>query len=280
MIRELSALVYLANTIGASRLALESKSPFLASCEDLQVKFRSRVTAVQALLDATDDTITTLGQARITMRVFGVARTLRRAKDCQWVLEGDAEDIEQARSVVRQVLARNPCAEAAMAELTTEVFESASNEFQPLQRAIIVLTSETCEIPEQEEDAEASGVEDEAALERRLDEVEESTQDHIDELFEQAALEAESMAGGSLVQTETNQSRAMRTIGAVLFGVLFALVCAPVGAVVGFVLGFVTGNMIGLRAENGFAWVLAGGFLGGVSGFGVCAVSLVTSLLP
>jgi len=284
MIRALCALVVLANPIGASRIAHhKNTSPFFASCEDLQVTFRSRVTAVQALLDATDDTITTLVQARITMRVFGVVRTLRRAKECQWVLDGDTEDIEQARSVVQQVLARNPCAEVAMAELTTEAFESASNEFQPFQRAMIVLTSETCEIPEQEEDEAVAGVEDEAALERRLDEVTESTQDRIDELFEEAALEAESMAGGSLVQLDGGHliwsaGRVIRTIGALLFGVLFALVCAPVGAAVGLVLSWILGvAVLGIDSLN---VLILGVLAGGGLGFGACAVGLVNEMLP
>merc|ERR1712028_49160 len=106
MMRAFVAIAVVATSIDAARIAIEHESdsefPFSASCEDMQGTFRSRVTAVQALLDATNDAqengtrTPTLAQARITMRTFGVIRTLRRAKDCQWVLDGDSEDIEQA----------------------------------------------------------------------------------------------------------------------------------------------------------------------------------------
>lgn len=295
MIRALVAIAVVANSVDAARVATkgqksESKTPFVASCEDLQSRFRSRVTAVQALLNTHQDeeSVGTFARARLNMRVFGVVRTLRRARNCQWVLDGDSEDIEQARSVVQQVLAENPCAEAAMAEMTQEAFESAPNELQPLQRAMIVLMSETCEVPEQEGAGEAEEVEDDDAMEERLVEAEEETQDHIDELFEQAALESESMAGGSFVQTDakTRFSHAIRVVGAIFFGMMFAMLCIPLGVMIGAIIGLffcaldplICGAAAGVEA--GIVGFAAGYFVGGAVGFGLCAYELIQELMP
>lgn len=295
MIRAFVAIAVVAISTDAARVGTEnqdkSKTPFVASCEDLQVTLRSRVTAVQALLNSYQDAtgISSFGQAQITMRVFGVVRTLRRARNCQWVLDGDSEDIEQARSVVQSVLAQNPCAEAAMAEMTPEAFESAANELQPLQRAMIVLMSESCEVPKQDEAEEAAEVEDEDAMEHGLVVAEEETQDHIDELFEQAMLESESLAEGSFVQMDA-QARAgtasvLRIVGVAFFSILFAMVCMPIGAIIGAVIGIVFCVALGAsgicgRQGQHFMGLIVGGFFGGLGGLGVCAFNLAQYFLP
>lgn len=296
MIRAFVAIAVMAISTDAARLGTEnqgkSKTPFVASCEDLQSTFRSRVTAVQALLNSHQNAtgISSFGQAQITMRVFGVVRTLRRARNCQWVLDGDSEDIEQARSVVQSVLAENPCAEAAMAEMTAEAFESAANELQPLQRAMIVLMSESCEVPEQEEAEEAADVEDEDAMEHRLVNSEEETQDHIDELFEQATLESESMAEGSFVQMDAKTragllAHVLRVVGAIFLAMLLAMVCVPFGMVIGAMIGLILCvgfHQTGIcgRESQHFVGIGAGGIFGGAGGFGVCVYGLAQTLMP
>jgi len=295
MIRAFIAIAVVANSIDAARIVSrhesDSKSPFVASCEDLQGSFRSRVTAVQALLNTHQNatSMSRFAQARITMRVFGIVRTMRRSRNCQWVLDGDSEDIDQARSVVQQTLAQNPCAEAAMAEMTPEAFESAANELQPLQRAMIVLMSESCEVPEQEEVEEVADAEDEDALEHRLIDTEEDMQDHIDELFEQAALESESMTGGSFVQTDAKARRTLDyvfgMIGAVFFGLLFAFLCIPIGVAIGAALGLFFCAVDPLVCGGGAAWgaltgVVTGYFVGGALGFALCAAELISELMP
>lgn len=287
-------LTLLANFTDASRVTHEEKSdlslqfprPFARSCEDLQGIFRSRVNAVQAILDTNHNAthVSSMTQARTIMRVFGVIRTFRRAKDCQWVINGSGEDVALARSVLQAVLAENPCAQAALAEMTPEAFETAENEMLPLQRAMIVMMSESCEVPEQEEE-EVAVLEDEAAVERDLDEKETELQEHIDELFEQAALESETAAAGSFVQGASSFGfgYVLRVLGAVFMGLLLGLLCAPpamfIGAFVGFFLCALIPGLCG-RPQPGNAQVLngffIGGVLGGAAGFGVCAKGVIT----
>jgi len=297
MIWAFGVIAVVAISTDAARVGTEnqgkSKMPFVASCEDLQGTFHTRVTAVQALLNSYQDAtgISSFGQAQITMRVFGVVRTLRRASNCQWVLDGNSEDIEQAKSVVQSVLAENPCAEAAMAEMTPEAFESAANELQPLQRAMIVLMSESCSVEDEDamEDEEAADVEDEDAMQHRLVNAEEEMQDHVDELFEQAALESESRSEGSLVQIEAKArvglAHVLRVVVAIFFALFFALACVPIGAMIGAVIGFmfcVAFHLSGIcgRQSQHFVGIFMGGFVGAAGNFGVCAYNLAQSFMP
>jgi len=308
MIRATTVVVLslLTNFSEASRIAIEhaagrtaieheDRFPLGRSCEELKGIFRRRVTAVQESYDTNHNAthISTMSQARISMRVFGVVRTFRRAKDCQWVIDGGDEEVELARSVLQAALAEHPCAQAALAEMTPEAFETAGNNFQPLQRAMIVMVSESCEVPELEVESVAV-VEDQAEVELDLDEKEELLQEQIDGLFEQAADESEAVAAGSFVQVASKFSAGyvVRVIGAVFFGLLMALACAPfamiAGAIIGFLIcvlsaelsggsGFCISPGVGSMELNSFVF---GGAVGGMAGFGTCAYGLVNSLLP
>merc|ERR1719329_1574799 len=128
--------------------------------------FHDRVIAVQAALDGE------AGRARLMMRSYSVIRTLRRARTCSWVVDGDSADVEQLRGIVQSMLDDNPCAEAARAELETGVSaETSEIEARKLAGSISILMSDNCEINEPEgEEAMVS----EADLEAEASEAEEA----------------------------------------------------------------------------------------------------------
>lgn len=269
--------------VGAKRIQQHDKedsvaqNSFFESCDDFHAIFRSRVAAVQTLLAAHPNAtgMTAMNRARFTMRTFGVVRTLRRAQDCPWVVDGDSEDIKEAQSIVQTTLAGNPCAAAAMAELTPEAYESATNELIPLQRAMLVLVSDTCVVPVFE--AEEVGND---AVEDRMVESDEQVQSNIEELFEEAALESETGAGGSLMQTEGLAARFFAWVGAIFLAIVFGLACAFPGAAVGLVIGIMLSVLycsagIGWRcsAQGGEALVISvlGAEAGIALGFAGCA---------
>merc|ERR1711865_39326 len=85
-------------------------------------------------------------QARVTMRTYGIIRTLRRARTCSWVTQNDSDEIEQARGIVQSLLAGNPCAEVARSELESGMSaETAAVEITSIRRAMSVLASDSCE---------------------------------------------------------------------------------------------------------------------------------------
>lgn len=239
MIRVVSFLLMLsladANRLSTHEIAQsEVTSKFFENCDDLQGIFRGRVAAVQSLVDAHPAAmgLSKMDQARFTMRMFAVVRTLRRAKDCAWVVDGDREDVQAAQAIVQVTLAGNPCAAAAMAELTPEAYEAAAHELVPLQRAMLVLVSDTCVVAELEEmdvpDAQA-GVE--AAQER-----DEQMTNTIDELFEQASTESTG-APASLVQSESLLQSIFAWVGAIFFAIAFGLACAVPSYFMGLLIG-------------------------------------------
>merc|ERR1711865_1298584 len=96
-------------------------------------------------------------QARVTMRTYGIIRTLRRARTCSWVTQNDSDEIEQARGIVQSLLAGNPCAEVARAELESgSSAETAQVEIASIRRAMSVLTSDSCETTVLPEDIRSS----------------------------------------------------------------------------------------------------------------------------
>lgn len=215
-----------------------AKSKFFESCEDLHDIFRRRVVGVQELVDAHPDAtgMSMMTRARFTMRSVGAIRTLRRAQHCPWAAEGNSEDVEQAQTLVQTTLAENPCAEAAMAELTPEAFESAANELIPVQRAMLVLVSDTCTVPE----LEVIEPEHEQQRQMREAETEQQAQDTIEELFEDAAMESEDGSSGSLLQIDFVR-RIFRWTGAVFFAILFGFACAVPMFWIGLILGWFLG---------------------------------------
>jgi len=214
----------------------DSSSRFFENCEELESIFHTRVSNVQDLQEQYADSteMSAVTRARFTMRALGAVRTLRRSRGCSWVEYGDTEDIEQVHGLVHSVLDGNPCKDAALSALSAPAPEE--NQLQPLQQAVQILYSDTCELPTEgtvqnqvidldEEDAEVS---------QRLVDAEQQAQDSVDDLMDEAA---ENQAS-SLMQTEGMFRSVSRMLGVVFLTILFLLSCASVGALIGGIIGF------------------------------------------
>jgi len=218
-------------SVRAARIQSLSEGEFGASCDNLQNRFHDQVHAFKEALDArTSESETT--QARFTMRMYGVMRTLRRGRECAWVVENNSDDIEEMRSVVQELLSGNPCGEAARSELEAGASaEDSQVQMQAIPRAMSMLMSDDCEAPWR--DASRDVPVDRDALEgdgmEQLQESEEQLQDAIGEIMD-AGEEGE----GAFIQVNQKGGplgrfgRFMRGIG-VFFLMLFLLL-ACVGA--------------------------------------------------
>lgn len=212
---------------GASRIAIhsqtqaETKFPFGASCEDLQNRFHNQVHTLRVAIDApTSESVVT--QARLAMRAHGMVRTLRRAQECDWVVENNSEDIEEMRGIMQDLLAGNPCADAARSELEAG---ASSEENAALGRAMLILMSDDCEVPEIQQPAD-----DTQTPEANLQQAEEGLQDRIDEI-----MEAEDEEGESFIQSDQagGLQRFMRGLGVFFLMIFLLLACvASVAAIV------------------------------------------------
>lgn len=274
----LSALLIIADgnrIIQEHDIKEDVQNKFFESCDDLHDIFHRRVVAVEQFLDVHPNAtgMNAMNRARFTMRSFGVVRTLRRAKDCPWASDGNSEDIEHAQSIVQATLAGNPCAAAAMSEMTPEAYESAANELIPLQRAMLVLVSDTCTVPELEI-IDAGDLQD---MEARTAQNEDQAQDTIDELFEEAAMENESGTTGSLMQTEGFVGRIFAWTGAIFFAIAFGMACAAGGWFFGLIIGWFIGALVcetrscGPGSQDILGFMIAGAAAGGTFGFAGCA---------
>jgi len=265
-----------------------SKSKFGASCNDLHVMFHTRVVDMQNLIDAHPDAsqFTTATSARFMMRSYGIVRTMRRARTCAWLVEGDSDDIAQTRAIVQTLLEGNPCAQAAKVEMEAgRNAETAEIEMQSIYRALSVLRSENCEVATEE----FTMVENEEELELLLSEEDAVAQDNVDVVFDAVENESES----AFVQTGVNVgvrtfTSIMRTLGVVFLFIFLLLACAgtasAITAALGFVLSFfLAGNFIpcdpstcGIMPLFG---IIYGGMAGGALGLGACSYGLYNTLL-
>jgi hypothetical protein len=294
MFRFALALVVIAS-IEAGRVTVhrydvsESKAKWGASCDHLQTTFRNRVVAFQTFLDANPDldAVSRAAQIRVMMRTYGIIRPLRRARECSWVVDNDSEEIEQARNIVQILLAGNPCAEAARSELevgTTAV--TPQDEIQSVQRAVSVLSSETCEVGELPEQTETL---DEENVDSEISNAEDGLQDAIDEL-------ESSVPEGAFIQTESSTAGVvgfMRGLAVAFLMILLLLACVTLVFAIGFfIAGLLTYLMVvfSIRGSTDpsagaigiiipFA-ALYGGMGAGVLGLAGCAYQLYTQLLP
>jgi len=253
-----------------------SHAKFGASCDDLQSRFHDRVTAVHASLDGIDEQseLSFGARTRLTLRMYGMMRTLRRARECNWVIENNSEDLDQMRGTVQQLVAGNACAEAARLEM-----EQNSNA-QAIPRAMMILLSDDCEVPLTPESENID-----VTPEERLQEAEETLQDTLEELTSADG------DGSAFVQVDKAQTvrRFMRGVG-VLFLMLFLLLaCTGAALAIGYVLGCVALILIDL-AGGGFIggsyayeWLLipiGSTALGGIIGLAGCVNQLFNNLLP
>jgi hypothetical protein len=66
--------------------------------------------------------------------------------ECAWVQDTDSEHVQQAHELVEQLLNQNPCSEAARTEFSSaQALESEEDRAVAMQRAMSILTSDTCE---------------------------------------------------------------------------------------------------------------------------------------
>lgn len=268
----------------------KSQTKFGASCEDLQANFHSRVVGLQTVLDAHPDesTFNRATQARFTMRTVGIARTLRRARTCSWVVDTDSDDIDQIRDIVQVMLAGNPCARVARDELAAGT-TAGSVDMQAVRRAMSVLVSDSCEValPSDEDDPTFDPNND-AELDAQIAEAEAQAQDAADEIMDASDLEEN---GGAFVETSSGASVSgiygnfMRSLGVAFLFVLLLLACVGVMAIIGIFIGLIFLQLMGGCYSRGCSFAVsyfagAGMMAGGVVGLGVCPYQLFTQLLP
>jgi len=261
---------------------LASKSKFGSTCEELEESFHSRVVSLQTLLDENAQTANfgRTTQARLYMRALAIVRTLNRAKECPWVIEGDSHDIAQVRAIVQTLLADNPCGPVARAELDVGgLAETEDMRMQSVLRAVSILNSEDCQVSDAEEGAIAPSNEEEvtALVDQSLDQA----QDYADDLMDESVV-------GALVEMDSDvQMRGrrsfMRSLGVAFLFILLALACTSVVALVGalVVYGYARATIRGNQA--GISWAvgaLVGAVAGGVVGLGACSYRLVNDFLP
>lgn len=259
----------------ANRIHIHEASHFGPTCDDLQANFHDRVGAFQTALDAIADKETTgrVVQGRLMLRLYGIIRTMRRARSCTWVVENDSKDIEQMRGSLQKILAENPCAEAAKAEM--EVGHSTTNEqvdLQAIQRALSILVSDTCEVGEKS--GEAININDDQALNAHLSLAEDNAQDVIDQMVTEGQ-ESE----GAFIQTHISVRKFLKNVGVVFLMLFLALACAgSIALITGFIafafnLAMLSVN--GVRGPgNGWGAVVAlltWGWVGGAVGLAKCS---------
>jgi len=205
----------------------DSHAKFGASCDDLQHRFHDRVILIQASLEGIDEQthLSAGGRVRLAMRMQGIVRTLRRARECSWVVENDSEDIDAMRGVVQQLLAGNQCAEAARLEMQRG---SSDENAESLRNAIGILMSDDCEVPDMPE-----GNTD-ASAEEQMQEAEDELNDRIDELNSDGE-------GSAFMEVEKSQTirSFLRGVGVVFLMIFLLLGCVTAATAIAFVLSYI-----------------------------------------
>lgn len=253
MFRVVLASVLIATT-GANRVRVvdksESKTKFGATCEEMQARFHNRVAAFQTSLDELPDgdSIGRLTQARFMLRLHGVFRTIRRARDCSWVKENEGDDFDQVRSITLRLLAGNPCADVARDELHAGLSVSAETEAQQLMyitRAASALMSDTCdptEMPEPEQSTNNNADAD-------LIEAEDTLRDEIEGVED---------GESSFIQTNSGArslSDFLKRVGVAFLMIFLILACAAATVAIVFLLSL---GVALLLAQFSMAWAQAG----------------------
>jgi len=197
-----------------------------ASCEFLQARFHDRVVAFQTAVEANpDENAISLGtQTRLSMRAFGVARTLRRARECEWVINNDSPDIGALQTIVQGLLAGNPCAEQASAALQ----EGDEEDLATVWRSMSMLMSDTCEVADFSDSVPVNEENADSMLESEMDDGEAQVQDRLEEL------ESQDMAP-SLLESNAGTVRGFfRGLGVAFGFILLLLLCTSAALIIGF----------------------------------------------
>lgn len=200
---------------------------FGASCETLQTRFHNGVVAFQAALDANpnEGAMSAAAQARLSMRVYGVVRNLRRARDCDWVINTANPDVEALQAIVQRLLVNNPCAAQANAEL-----QEGADELSTLWRSTSILMSDTCEAADFSSDGQQDDANIDAVLEDELSTGESQLQDNIEELI------VSEDNGSAFIQSEGAVSNFFRGLGVAFVFILLLLLCTSVAVIIGFLI--------------------------------------------
>jgi len=289
MLRSLFVLTFVTSA-EASRVQTHSdlEAKWGASCESLQNRFHTQVQTCQTALDAANSAESTgvVSQGRFMMRMYGISRTLRRARACAWVIDNNSEDIENMRGMTQQLLDDNPCGEAASAEMEAA---AANDSPQGIMRAISILASNDCEVSEIQEPP------GDVSPEQQLQEADEQAQDEIDEL-----MDAEE-AAAALIQTsqsttsrrrrqrrgptlsislDINQLAAydwrnfMRRLGVFFLLLFLVLACAGSAFIITFVIAALVLSLTSAPAVGIGLGALGIGYVSGFIGFPVCAYQM------
>jgi hypothetical protein len=254
----------------------KTQTKFGATCEDLQNIFHNRVSSIQSSLDGVDEhsELSAGARARLTIRMHGIMRTLRRARECSWVVDNNSDDFDDMRGIVQTLIAGNPCAEAARSEL-----EQGSDEHpQSIPRAVGILLSDNCEVPPQTASAEETVTED-------YQEIEDQVQDRLDD----AAADGDENA--LLEMDKTQRSQFLRTflrgVAVFLMMVFLLLACvsaaAFIGAFLGIALAVFAEAVLGVDLRYPLAalnWGLYGGAVVGIAGVPTCLYELYNHIVP
>jgi len=274
MLRSLFVLTSVA-TVEASRAKIESHSALEAkwgaSCDALQNRFHTQVQTCHTALNAANsaESMSTVSQGRILMRMYGLVRTMRRARRCAWVIENNSEDLEEMRGMTQQLIAENPCGEAARAEFEAG---AADESLLAIARALSILASDNCEASEITEASESQEEQD----------TEGQMQDEI-----AACMDAEEEEGGVafIQKSQAPFVGFMRSVGVFLLMLFVLLACTGTIALIGFMLGALASVMIGSTIAGGtvpfqqHTWGLAAGAVAVPFGLYSCTSQLYRSFL-
>lgn len=240
----------------------ENTAKWGATCDDLQNTFNTRLASIQESVDALDPANPSLSagaQARLTMRVYGIGRTLRRAKECEWVANAEGTDSDNAvrvQSLVSTLFQMNPCSQQAQAEM-----EAAGDDEEAraaaMQRTMSILTSDTCEAT-QVENSRAEMAEmndsDEEVDDEEIDQEESMVVDAIEQMVNE-----DGGAGSSFIESKYAIERFVRFLIVLAIYILLVVLCTWVVVWIGlFIISYFTMLLSLLGVYISATWAAAG----------------------
>jgi hypothetical protein len=249
MFRITACLFALAAASRVNRHAAKANVEWGASCESLQSSFLERLGSVREAVGGMDaENLSRATRARITIRMFGIGRAMRRASnmECAWVQDQDSAHVTEAQQLVEMLMNSNPCAEAARAEFASAAdAETEQQRAITMQRAMSILASDDCQATEITNEQEP-----------------EAEEEAVAEITEQVADQCEEMVEGSEGSSfaETNEQyaieRFIRFLIVLAIFVLLVVLCTWVVVWVAlFIIQYFTMllGMIGIYSTIGVA---------------------------
>lgn len=225
------ATAFRTNTFHAHVQKHETKEKFGATCEDLHESFSSRLSAIQETVDSLDLENGNMGSAeqiRLTMRLYGIGRTMRRARECEWMQAAEGTDGENAvkvRNLVTTLFAANPCGEEAREALQAAPSDTEQEQAVAMQRAMSILTSETCEPTEVRDTPEEMEEMNDTEMPVREDVIEGAEEAVCDQIEEMVQSEG---TGSSFIQSKGAIERLLRFLIAIAIFIFLMVLCTAV----------------------------------------------------